>query len=401
MLFTLLWKRVLVVLAPLVIGGILVTMFFIPIHPASEFENIDVDLNFDEDFAYNHVEAQVNFGDRHPGTENSADCQQYFIDSFADIGNDLNYYPHSFTVESTNCKNLLFKLNEDHSNIIIIAAHYDSRAKATKDETNPDSHVPGANDGASSCAVIIELARVFYEKRDVLDCQLWFLFFDAEDQGPDPGGKYAMPDWEFCEGSNKFVSDLSNFYEEDTENLDAMILLDMVGGENLEFIDEQRSTSPLLDEIFQVGRALGYTDEFPTMPESNSIFDDHVAFLEVGIPAADLIINFWSNPDWPYHHTTEDDMSHISKTSLAVTGKTVEQFIYNNYYTEKNQEYDGNFPWDSNFPIQDLIILFIGIIGIVAGVIIAVKLIRKNAKMINSKSNQRKIRLNYSFNFVI
>ena len=380
MLLILLWKRVLIIVTPIIILGVLLAFILVPLQPADDFQNVDVALNFDKDRAYVHVEAQVNFGDRHPGTQESADCQQYFNESFNIISEHISYIPHDFEVNSVNCRNLLFKLNEDHQNIVIIGAHYDSRAKATKDDTDPDSPVPGANDGASGCGVIIELARVFYERKDKLDCQLWFLLFDAEDQGCEPA--CAIDDlWTFCEGSKKFVNDLSQFYDQNDEEFDSMILLDMVGGENLEFIDEQISTSSLLDELFQVGRALGYTDEFPNIPDVNSITDDHEAFVNEGIPSADLIINFWNNPDWPYHHTTEDDMSHISKESLEVTGKTVEQFIYNNYYTEKNQDYEGNYPWDNdtNLPIEDLLILIIGLTAIIAAVIIAVKLIRKNA----------------------
>ncbi len=140
-----------------------------------------------------------------------------------------------------------------------------------------------------------------------------------------------------------------------------MILLDMVGGENLQFINEQYSTSSLLDEVFIIGRQLGYTNQFPSNPESASIIDDHRAFVSAKIPSADLIINFWDNPGWPYHHTTEDDLSHISNTSLEITGKTVEQFIYNNYIDDPNNLYRGNYPWsqDINVPNIDVIIIVI------------------------------------------
>ena len=85
-----------------------------------------------------------------------------------------------------------------------------------------------------------------------------------------------------------------------------MVLLDMVGGTGLKFIKEGYSTSSLLEELFAVGQGLGYTNEFPTFPESQSITDDHRGFLSLGIPSADLIINFWNNPSWSHHHKTTD-----------------------------------------------------------------------------------------------
>ena len=108
---------------------------------------------------------------------------------------------------------------------------------------------------------MIELADVLYQRKEELSVQIWFLFFDAEDQGTDnaPG----IPGWDWCEGSNKFVQDIKDFYNSSNESFDAMILLDMVGGSNLRFISEQHSTSSLLNELFETGRQLGFTNAFP------------------------------------------------------------------------------------------------------------------------------------------
>ncbi|MBA7676593.1 hypothetical protein ES703_84837 [subsurface metagenome] len=78
-------------------------------------------------------------------------------------------------------------------------------------------------------------------------------------------------------------------------------------------------------------------------------------------------------------------MSHISNYSLAVTGKTVEQFIYNNYL-ETNDQFQGNFPWndDFNLPNSDLltlIMIFLPIIGI-ASVLLIVR-----SRLIKSKNS--------------
>ncbi len=257
---------------------------------------------------------------------------------------NFTYIFHNFTVQSIDCQNVLFKLNEHLNNIVILSSHYDSRARATKDPDvlKRDDPIPGANDGASGCAVLIDLARIFYTLKDNLSCQIWFLFFDAEDQGYDYGP--GISGWDWCEGSNKFVEDIDFFFNSSYELFDAMILLDMVGGVNLEFINEQYSTSSLIEELFEIGQQLGYTSEFPGSPTVASITDDHVAFINYGIPSADLIINFWNNPSWPFHHTVNDDLTSISNNSLEVTGKTVEQFIYNNYLMQ-NKTYTGNYPW--------------------------------------------------------
>jgi len=342
----------------------------------SEFTNIDIELHFNGDNAYAYVADQLNINTTHyrtPGTQGREDCALYFITKFQQIDPSINFVLHNFTIQSVECQNVLFKMNENYTNIVILGAHYDSRAKATKDSTNPDLPVPGANDGASGSAVLIELAEVLYSRINNLSVQIWFLFFDAEDQGTDLG--VGISGWDWIEGSTQFVLEIDNFYNSSKEDFDAMILLDMVGGENLRFINEQYSTSSLLDELFETGRQLGYTSAFPLDPIVASIKDDHVPFLDYEIPSADLIIKFWNQPaEWPYHHTTDDDISHISNNSLEITGKTVEQFIYNNYYdiTDQNQ---GNFPWSDDFNLLDselfmLILIFLPILGIVVVVLI-------------------------------
>ena len=117
-----------------------------------------------------------------------------------EIDNNFTCIQHNFTVHEINCQNVLFKLNENKTDIVILAAHYDSRARATKDpnHVNRSDPVPGANDGASGCSVLIELANNTYQRRYHLNCQIWFLFFDAEDQGEDSGG-YGINGWDWCE----------------------------------------------------------------------------------------------------------------------------------------------------------------------------------------------------------
>ena len=352
----------------------------------SEITNIDIELHFNGDTAYTYVADQLNINTTHfriPGTQGREDCAQYFIDKFQQIDPMINFVLHNFTIQSVECQNVLFKMNENYPNIVILGAHYDSRAKATKDSTNPDLPVPGANDGASGCAVLIELAEVLYNRANNLSVQIWFLFFDAEDQGPDVG--VGISGWDWIEGSTQFVFEIDNFYNSSKEDFDAMILLDMVGGTNLRFINEQHSTSSLLDELFEIGRELNYASAFPSNPIVGTISDDHVPFLNYGIPSADLIIKFWNQPaEWPYHHTTDDDISHISNTSLEITGKTVEQFIYNNYYNTTDQ-YQGNFPWGDDFNLLDSELLILLMISLpIVGIAVVVLVLRSRSKKNNT-----------------
>lgn len=360
------------------------SLLFNMLLPFCQAEQPDPGLKFTGASSYKYVGDQLDFGYRIPGTQASRDCANYFKSSFESIDSNFTTMDHNFTIHDTQCQNVLFKLNDHLENIVILAAHYDSRARATKDDYNTDAPVPGANDGASGSAVLIELAEKLYKRKANLDCEIWFLFIDAEDQGYDLS--YGMPDWDWVEGSKKFVQDIDEYHDYSSEEFDAMILLDMVGGTGLEFIDEQYSDNQLLDELFQTGRDLGYTDQFPSNPTQKAITDDHLAFKNYGIKSADLIINFWNNPAWPHHHTTDDDMSNIKEESLKITGQTVEKYLYNNYWVDTAPETPENDGENDNngdqveFPWTEYLVFLILLGAIIATTIISILVIRKNAR---------------------
>ena len=190
---------------------------------------------------------------------------------------------------------------------IIIGAHYDSRllADIDPDPTKRSNPVPGANDGASGVAILIELARTLPDN----SLPIWLVFFDAEDNGNIPG-------WEWILGSRYFVSNLKTTPR-------AVIILDMVGDNDLNIYREMNSNNELTSEVWKTAQTLGYESYFIDMPKY-SIIDDHIPFIEAGIPAVD-IIDF----DYPFWHTTADTIDKISAESLEIVGSTILFWINN------------------------------------------------------------------------
>jgi glutaminyl-peptide cyclotransferase len=298
-------------------------------------------LLFNGDNTYSAIQEQLNFGNRIPGTIPRKECANYIKSELA------NYTPvidHNYTLHGIACQNVLGVLNPSESgNIIILGAHYDSRAISEKDPENPDSPCPGANDGAAGSAVLLELARVFYQIRTKLQVQIWFVFFDAEDQGN--GGLLGF-NW--AEGSQEFAINLETFLgSTPLSAVKLMLLLDMVGGAGLRFAKDGWSNSEVQELFFQLGRDLGYTSAFPTDPHyfSKSLIDDHKWFASRGIPSVDFIIDFTDpSGSWPYHHTTGDTLTHISTDSLDITGKTLERFFHE-YYVSTADGGGGQSPF--------------------------------------------------------
>ncbi len=185
---------------------------------------------------------------------------------------------------------------------LIFGAHFDSRFVADNDPViaNQTLPVPGANDGASGVAVLLEMARVLPKNSDK---QVWLVFFDAEDQGRIEG-------WDWILGSRAFSESL-------TGKPDAVVVVDMIGDADLNIYREKSSDKAITDSIWQTAAGLGYADNFIN-EEKYNILDDHLPFLELGIPAVD-IIDF----DYSYWHTLSDTQDHIWPQSLAVVGTTL------------------------------------------------------------------------------
>jgi glutaminyl-peptide cyclotransferase len=195
---------------------------------------------------------------------------------------------------------------------IILGAHYDSRLKADRDPIaqNRTLPVPGANDGASGVAVLTELGRtlpILLENQNASGQekykQIWLVFFDAEDNGNIEG-------WDWILGSRNFVNEL-------TENPDAAVIVDMIGDANLNIYMEMNSDPNLTKEIWVRAKELGYSKQF--IPQYRyRILDDHLPFLEAGIPAVDLI-----DFNYAYWHTREDTSDKVSAQSLQIVGDTL------------------------------------------------------------------------------
>jgi Zn-dependent M28 family amino/carboxypeptidase len=208
--------------------------------------------------------------------------------------------------------------------LIIVGAHYDTRLWADKD---PDiglrqTPVPGANDGGSGVAVILELARVLQIPSNY---EVWLVFFDVEDQGGIPGWVGGSGGWII--GSTYFVNQMSI---SDVNRTIGMVLLDMVGGQDLIIQQELSSDTELRDKVWETAHTLGLNDTF-TSDIGLTVTDDHTPFLQAGIPAINIIQQRSRDgyTFFKWHHTTNDTLANIESISLGVVGETVEYLIEN------------------------------------------------------------------------
>jgi hypothetical protein len=260
--------------------------------------------------ALKDVEIQTGFGPRLPDSQAHRQTEAYIKEQLIAAGWQVEIQDAGR--EQKPIRNILAKRGSGRP-WIVIGAHYDSRMWADRD---PDPQkrsqpVPGANDGASGAAVLLELGRVYPGGADQAPAagrtlranQIWLVFFDAEDNG-------GIEGWDWIEGSRAFVDRLA-------EHPDAAVILDMVGDRDLNIYQEKNSDPKLTNEIWGQAGKLGFGDRIIPQPKY-SMLDDHTPFLQAGIPAVDLI-----DFDYPAWHTTGDTADQVSAESLEAVGRVI------------------------------------------------------------------------------
>ena len=259
---------------------------------------------FSGERAYQDVLYQVEIEERYPGSSGHDQILDYLTGELEAAGWDVER--QLATIGGKNVINLIASRDKD-TNHILIGAHYDNRIYADQDpdQALKSRPVPGANDGASGVAVLLELARTLPMD---LPVSTRLVFFDAEDNG-------GIGDWDWILGSRAYVRDVDPLPQ-------SAIILDMIGDADLQVYYECNSNPQLREDIWRVADDLGYEDIF-IKQERHSMLDDHTPFLEAGIPAVDLI-----DFDYPYWHTTEDTADKVSPDSLQIIGDTITTWLF-------------------------------------------------------------------------
>jgi len=286
--------------------------------------------SFNADSSYNYIAKQVAFGPRVPNTAAHALCAKY-------LENELSKYAHHVIVQNAdmkaydgkilNGKNIIAQFNPEKKRRIMLCAHWDTRHVADHDTKDTDKPILGADDGGSGVGVLLEIARILKQKP--LNVGVDIILFDIEDYGQPEDSKYPRMENSYCLGSQYWSKNLH------VEAYKPMygILLDMVGGKNAEFRQEQISVqyaNETVQKVWNTATDLGY-DNYFVSSSLDAITDDHYyvnAFAS--IPCID-IINTPSNSDktFPLHwHTHNDNMDAIDKNTLKAVGQTVLTVLY-------------------------------------------------------------------------
>jgi glutaminyl-peptide cyclotransferase len=254
---------------------------------------------FDAARAYDQVAKLVAFGPRPAGSDANARQQQYLIAQLKSYGCPVEEDDfHSQTpIGNVGMKDIVVKIPGASPNIVLFGTHYDTKTLA---------NFVGADDGASSTALMLEIARNLCGRKNQLT--LWIAFFDGEEafnwDWVDPDNTY---------GSRQLAAQMS--LDGDLPRLKAMVLADMIGIHDLQIERDTSSTPWLTDLIWSTAARLGYGNVF--VDATTSVDDDHTPFLKRGVAACDVIDLNGASAIW---HTTNDTLDKIDPRSLGITG---------------------------------------------------------------------------------
>ena len=254
------------------------------------------DARFDGTVAFRHLERLVAIGPRVAGSAGGARARDYIAAELKRAGVKVRVEPFEAETPDGRLKmaNVVGVIAGRRPDVILVGGHYDTKVFR-------DFRFVGANDGGSSAALLLELARVLAGRPR--GYTYWVVFFDGEE------ARGAWTPTDSLYGSRRMAADLARRGQLPR----AVVVADMIGDRDLGIRREASSTPWLTDIVWESARRLGQGAHF--LPDAMAVEDDHAPFLGACVPSV-LLIDF----DFPWWHTAHDTLDKVSARSLQVVG---------------------------------------------------------------------------------
>jgi Zn-dependent M28 family amino/carboxypeptidase len=204
-------------------------------------------------------------------------------------------------------RNFIVRFPGKKDGAIVLATHY---------ETNywlKNINFVGANDGGSTTGLLMAIAdqlRAETAGGKKLDgYSVWLVFFDGEE---------AIQSWTDSDSTYGSRHLAAKWGRDGTlGKIKAFLLADMIGDKDLDIQHDTNSTDWLVGLVRQAAKKFGYERYF--FKKDMQVEDDHLPFVERGVPSID-VIDLDYGPSNSYHHTAQDTMDKISAQSLTIDG---------------------------------------------------------------------------------
>ena len=268
---------------------------------------------FSGDQAMLYVQKQLDFGSRVTGSPESQASVDWIVDELTSKGWDVVIQPFR-TSNDVAAQNLIAISPgaADDAPVILLGAHFDSRIQTDDTAAQNDTPLPspGANNGGSGTAILLELARTLDTREPKQRVCLGFF---------DGSANAGIDDWQPAEGSNYVVQNLDADVPR-CASPSAIITMDMVGSATQLSI-EQRSSIGLVNGVRQAATELEIDDLLFNIPIL-AADGDHLPFVAAGIPVLHIM-----DATYLQRTTSEDTIEQIKPTNLQRLGRTLKLFL--------------------------------------------------------------------------
>ena len=204
-------------------------------------------------------------------------------------------------------RNFIVRYPGKKNGVIVLGTHY---------ETNyPLRNIAfvGANDGAATTGLLLTIGDKLHAEtaggKKLDGYSVWLVFFDGEEaintwsrSDSTYGSRHLAAKW----GRDGTLGQIKTF-----------MLADMIGDKDLDIQHESNSTGWLVALMGQAAKKFGYERNF--FQHDMAVEDDHLPFVERGVPSID-VIDLDYGPNNSYHHTAKDTLDKISARSLTIDG---------------------------------------------------------------------------------
>jgi glutaminyl-peptide cyclotransferase len=244
----------------------------------------------------------VSIGPRWIGSPGHAKAEAFIRKQFEHDQREEDTFTASTPAGQMEMHNFIARFPGKKDGVIVLATHYETNYPLR------NINFVGANDGGSSTGLLIELAN--HLRGGTLDgYSVWLVFFDGEE---------AVQEWSHSDSLYGSRHLAAKWQRDGTlKRIKAFLLADMIGDKNLDIELDLNSSLPVIDVVKKAAARLGYQPYF--FAKSEEVEDDHLPFVQRGVPSAD-IIDLDYGPQNSYHHTAQDTMDKLSAKSLTIVG---------------------------------------------------------------------------------
>ena len=274
--------------------------------------------HFDGAKAYEYSRQFAALGPRWPTGPGHIKAEAFLRDHFQRAHDQVeeDTFTANTPIGPVPMRNFIVRYPGKKSGVIVLASHYETNYPLR------NINFVGANDGAATTGLLVAIGDRLHAAttggKKLDGYSVWLVFFDGEE---------AINTWSRSDstyGSRHLAAKWGR--DATLGQIKAFILADMIGDRDLDIQRETSSTSWLIALAGQAAKKFGYERYF--FQRDMPVEDDHLAFVERGVPSID-IIDLDYGPGNSYHHTAQDTMDKVSARSLTIVGDVFMEMIRN------------------------------------------------------------------------